>query len=127
MLGALTALVEAMRAGMTHPAGQVRVLLGLAGFTFEDGAGGVVGVGAAMAAACRRAGLIGLARASASYQSVSYDDAAALRAVLSAALDAEITVAGDAGDDAAYDALKTLPSAVVRDLTARGTSLPSVS
>jgi prophage DNA circulation protein len=133
MLAALAALVEAMRAGMTDPAGQVRVLLGLAGFTFEDGAGGVVGLGAAMAAmrdamaaSCRRAALISLARASAAYQPVSYDDAAALRAVLSAALDAEITAAGDAGDDAAYGALKTLRSAVVRDLTVRGASLPSV-
>ena len=133
MLGALAALVEAMRAGMTDPAGQVRVLLGLAGFTFVDGAGGAVGVGAAMAtmrdamaAACRRAALISLARASAAYQPVSYDDAAALRAVLSAALDAEITTAGDAGDDAAYGALKTLRSAVVRDLTVRGASLPTV-
>jgi prophage DNA circulation protein len=133
MLAALAALVEAMRAGITDPGAQVRVLLGLAGFTFVDGAAGAVGVGAAMAAmrdamaaACRRAALISLARASAAYQPVSYEDAAALRVVMSAALDAEITTAGDAGDDAAYGALKTLRSAVVQDLTARGASLPTV-
>jgi len=80
----------------------------------------------AMAAACRRAALVSLARASASYQPSSYNDAAALRVSLAAALDSEITAAGDAGEDATYTALKALRSAVVQDLTARGASLPSV-
>ena len=105
----------------------------LPGFTFSDSAGGTVGIGAAMAAmrdamaaACRRAALVSLARASASYQPSSYNDAAALRVVLAAALDNEITAAGDAGEDASYTALKALRSAVVQDLTVRGASLPSV-
>ena len=133
MPDALAALVEAMRAGITDPADQVNVLLALAGFTFTDQAGGTVGIGAAMAAmrdamaaACRRAALVSLARASAAYQPVSYNDAASLRRVLSAALDSEITLAGDAGQDASYVALKALRSAVVQDLTVRGASLPSV-
>ncbi len=146
MLGTLAALVEAMRAGITDPADQVRVLLSLAGFSFQDRAGGpislsngaapsrdAVGIGAAiaamrdaMAAACRRAVLVSMARASASYQPVSYEDAAALRLALTDALDNEITAAGDAGEDATYGALKILRSAVVRDLTVRGASLPSV-
>ena len=134
MLAALAALVEAMRAGIGDPASQVRVLLGLARFGYADGAGGTVGVGAAMAvmrdataAACRRAALISLARASAAYQPTSYDDAADLRESVAAALDAEITAAGDSGEDAAYGALKALRSAVVRDLTVRGANLPSVA
>ena len=133
MMAALAAVVEAMRAGITDPADQVRVLLGLAGFSYMDGAGGSVGAGAAMAvmrdamaAACRRAALIGLARAAADYQPAGYDDAASLRQAAAAALDAEITAAGDAGEDEAYAALKALRSAVVRDLTVRGASLPSV-
>jgi prophage DNA circulation protein len=133
MLDALSALVEAVRAGITDPAHQVQVLLSLAGFCYLDGAGGTVGVGAstatmrdAMAAACRRAVLVSLARASAAYQPVSYEDAAALRQALTAALDIEITKAGDAGEDATYGALKALRAAVVQDLTARGASLPSV-
>jgi prophage DNA circulation protein len=133
MPDALAALVEAMRAGITDPADQVQVLLALAGFTFADSAGGTVGIGAAMAAmrdamaaACRRAALVSLARASASYQPSSYNDAAALRVVLAAALDNEITAAGDAGEDASYTALKALRSAVVQDLTVRGASLPSI-
>jgi prophage DNA circulation protein len=133
MLGALAAIVEAMRAGITDPANQVRVLLNLAGFSYTDGAAGTVGLGAAqatmrdvMAAACRRATVVSLARASASYQPSSYDDAAALRVSIAAALDVEITAAGDAGEDATYTALKVLRSAVVQDLTVRGASLPSV-
>jgi prophage DNA circulation protein len=133
MMSALDALVEAMRASMTDPADQVRVLLSLAGFTYRDNAGGSVGIGAAMAtmrdamaAACRRAAVISLARASASYRPISYDDAAALRTLLAAALDQEITAAGDAGQDATYAALKALRSAVVLDLTTRGASLPTV-
>ncbi len=133
MLGALATLVEAMRAGIIDPADQIRVLSGLAGFTFADNADGLVGVGSAkatmrdaMAAACRRAALASLARASASYQPVSYDDAAALRLSLAAVLDTEITAAGDAGEDATYVALKALRSAVAQDLTVRGASLPSV-
>jgi prophage DNA circulation protein len=146
MVGALAAVVEAMRTGMADPADQVRVLLSLPGFNIQDSAGGpislsdgaapscdAVGIGAAMAAmrgamvaACRRAVLVSLARASASYQPVSYEDAASLRLALTAALDSEITAAGNSGEDATYGALKTLRAAVVQDLTARGASLPSV-
>ncbi len=133
ILGALAALVEAMRAGITDPASQVRVLLSLAGFSYADGAGGSVSVGAAMAtmrdgmaAACRRAALVSLARASSSYQPRSYDNAAALRSSLTTALDAEITAAGDAGQDATYGAFKALRASVIQDLTVRGASLPSV-
>jgi prophage DNA circulation protein len=129
----LSTLVEAMRGGITNPADQVRVLLSLSNFSYQDAAGGTVGVYAAMgvmrdavAAACRRAALISLARASSAYQPTSYNDAVAVRTSLAAALDTEITAAGDAGEDDAYVALKTLRAAVVRDLTVRGASLPSV-
>jgi prophage DNA circulation protein len=133
MLDPLSALVEAMRVGITDPAQQVRVLLNLADFTFTDAAGGIAGLEAAVAtmrdaitAACRRAALVSLARASAAYQPVSYGDAVTVRTSLAAALESEITIAGDAGDDSTYLALKTLRANVVRDLTVRGASLPAV-
>ena len=133
MMAALSAIVEAMRAGITDPAQQVRVLLSLAGFSFTDGAGGVLGIGAAkatmrnaMVLACQQAAVISLANASASYRPSSYDDALALRVSLAAALDAQITLAGDAGQDDAYTALRSLRTAVIRDLTVRGASLPTV-
>ena len=133
MMDPLSNLVEAMRTGMNNPADQVRVLLNLAVFSYRDSAGGSIGISAdratmrdAMAAACRRAALVSLARASATYQPVSYEDAATLRALVAAALDVEITAAGDAGEDDTYAALKTLRACVVRDLTVRGASLPTV-
>lgn len=74
----------------------------------------------------RRAAVAAMARASADYQPASYDDAASLRTAVCGALDAEITIAGDQGDDASYAALKTLRAAVAADLTARGADLASM-
>jgi prophage DNA circulation protein len=133
MADALAAIVEAMRSAITDPASQVQALLSLAMFDFLNIAGGTIGIGAAigvmtaaMAAICRRVALVSLARASAAYQPSSYDDAAALRIVLAAAFDVEITAAGDAGEDQSYMALKALRAAVIQDLTTRGASLPTV-
>lgn len=128
----IAALVEATRTTMTDPADQVRVLLNLAGFPFTDSAGGA-GIGAdiatvrdAMSATCRRMALVSLARASSAYQPVSYEDAQNVLDLITAALDVEITAAGDAGEDATYGALRTLRNAVVTDLTTRGATLPQV-
>ncbi|HEY8685987.1 MAG TPA: DNA circularization N-terminal domain-containing protein [Chloroflexota bacterium] len=134
MMTPLAAVTEAVRTGITDPAEQVRVMLNLATFSFTPTqAGGIIGIGAAitalttaMTAACRRAALISLARAEAAYQPISYDDAANLRSTITAALDSEITFAGDAEDDSTYLALKQLRSAIARDLTTRGASLPTV-
>jgi prophage DNA circulation protein len=131
---AIGGLTEATRLTMTDPADQVRVLSALAGFTFMDsiGASGsylgadMATVRDAAAALCRRMALVSLARSSAAYQPVSYQDAAGRREALAALFDAEITAAGDAGEDDAYTALKALRAAVIADLTARGASLPQV-
>ena len=129
----LDATVEALRGTMTDPADQVRVLSDLAGFAYSDRATGTTGLGAdmatvrdQMAAACRRAAVVSLARASAAYQPISYQDAQTTLATVTAALDVEITAAGDAGQDDTYAALRTLRNAVVADLTARGATLPQV-
>jgi prophage DNA circulation protein len=133
VIDALDAMTDTMRQMMTDPADQTRTLLILAGFTYVIPNTGsyigadIAGVGNAVVAACRRVALANLARASSSYQPHSYDDAAAQRALIAAAFDAEITVAGDAGDDDAYTALKDLRSGVVADLTRRGASLPPVA
>jgi prophage DNA circulation protein len=128
----IAATVEAMRAGITDPSQQIRVLLTLSSFAYVDGAGGagiendIATVRDAMSAACRRAALTSLALASAAYQPSSYNDAANIRTLVVAALDTEITAAGDAGEDGTYIAFKALRSAVILDLTTRGARLPSV-
>jgi prophage DNA circulation protein len=74
----------------------------------------------------RRSAAIALAQASSSYQPSSANDAADVRDQVTAVLDAEITTAGDQGNDATYLALVALRAAVVQDLNARGAALPAV-
>ena len=128
----IAALVEAMRATMTDPADQIRVLLSLSGFPYTDSSGGT-GIGGdiatvrdAMSATCRRMALVSLARASSAYQPISYQDAQNILNLITSALDIEITAAGDAGEDTTYAALRALRAAVVTDLTTRGATLPQV-
>jgi prophage DNA circulation protein len=128
----VAAVVEAMRATMSDPADQVRVLLHIAGFPFTAVgsvtgiAGDVATVTSAMSAMCRRMALVSVARATSVYQPVSYQDAQTLLTLVTTAFDVEITAAADAGEDATYGALRTLRVAVVTDLTTRGATLPQV-
>jgi prophage DNA circulation protein len=75
----------------------------------------------------RRAAVVALARASAKYQPASADDAARVRGIVCAALDSEIGVAGDQHEDATYNALRVLRSAVVLDLNTRAAGLPAMA
>jgi prophage DNA circulation protein len=120
---------SSMLAATTDPADSVRVLSGLADFT-PSAPTPPSNVGTSMATiqrSCgdlfRRAAVVSVCRASANYQPSSYDDAAALRATVTGLLDAEIQIAGDQGEDATYNALRSVRAAVVQDLTARGGSL----
>jgi prophage DNA circulation protein len=132
LVTAISGVIEAARSTMNNPADQVRTLADLATFNFTDTNGGaglsgnIATVRDAVASTCRRCALTSLALASASYQPKSYDDAVALRAQVAAALDVEITAAGDAGEDSSYIGLKSLRASVIQDLTTRGASLPLV-
>jgi len=64
-----------------------------------------------------------LAVATQAYQPVSYQDAQAIRAAVCAALDAEATIAADAGRDRTYQALRNLRTAVAIDIAVRGANL----
>ena len=75
---------------------------------------------------CRRAAVVALARAAATYQPSSYDDAVTVRNKVVALLDNEITVAGDSGEDATFNALRNLRVAVVQDLNSRGATLSRI-
>lgn len=71
----------------------------------------------------RRNAVAMMAKASAAYQPVSFDDAENVRSRVVDAIDNEITVAGDEGNDDTFLALKQLRAAVVQDLTSRGAAL----
>jgi prophage DNA circulation protein len=127
LVTSIAAVAEGARATMTSPVDQLRTMLTLSNFTYSSiAAGPAAAVRDALAATCRRCAVVSLARASAACQPVSYDDAAAIRCKVAAALDIEISAAGDAGNDATYLALRQLRAAVIQDLTARGAALPLV-
>lgn len=75
----------------------------------------------------RRAAVAALADVSSRYQPSSYDDAARVRSLVVDALDAEILIAGDQGEDDAFSALRKLRNAVVQDLTQRGADLATMA
>ncbi|RJF85050.1 hypothetical protein D3877_11425 [Azospirillum cavernae] len=71
----------------------------------------------------RRAALAEVARAAARYEPPSHDQAVETRSRVVELIDAEMTRAGDAGQDQTYQALRALRTAVSVDLTERGASL----
>ncbi len=132
LAAACSAVTEAVRAACADPADAVRLLAELAAYTATPPASSAAApIGAAMAtvtaataALCRRAALGSLALACADCQLSAYEDAVALLVQVTALIDAEITVAGDAGQDGTFVALRALRAAVVQDLTTRAADLP---
>ncbi|NPD67305.1 hypothetical protein HN018_06920 [Lichenicola cladoniae] len=126
---AVQAMMETLRTACADPADAVRLLSSLAGYD-PGGVPSTVPVGGAiftitvcMGRFFRRAALSSLARACATYQPSSYDDALAVRLAVAPLYDAEILVAGDAEEDASYQALRSLRAAVLDDLMTRGSDL----
>ena len=131
--GSVQAMVAAVAGSSPAPQDQIRILGQVIAAapaptaTSADGLGSwMLQAQTATASLVRRTAVIAMAQAAASYQPTSYDDAAAVRATVVAALDAEITVAGDSGEDRSYQTLRTLRAAVSQDLTTRGASLAHV-
>lgn len=129
---ASVALATALTEATNDPADAVRLLLPLCSWqpTPPFGSGPLAGVITQWQTSIMRnlhcAALAALATASASYQPQSYQDALSLRTIVCAAIDAEATVAADAGDDATYQALRNLRVAVAVDLAVRGANLPAL-
>ncbi|MEX3635949.1 DNA circularization protein [Paraburkholderia sp. BR14320] len=81
----------------------------------------------AMAALLRRCALAQLAATLTTYQPASQNDANTVLSDAAALFDDEITIAGDAGDDNSYAALRALREAVCTDLAARGADLSVIA
>ncbi|MTK12708.1 MAG: multidrug DMT transporter [Clostridiaceae bacterium] len=129
---AAQAMAAAVRAAIVDPADGIRLLAQLASYTPTTATMNSV-VGQAMATGqsasgdlFRRAAVAAAARAAAVYQPNSADDAVNVRDTVTALIDAEITVAGDQGEDDAYNGLRALRASVVADLNARGAALSSL-
>ncbi len=130
---AAQALTAAILAAANDPRNAIAKLALLAQFTPDAPmSASVVGVSMAQMQDAsgdlfRRAAVVAMARASMAYQPVSSDDAASIRNIVCSALDAEITVAADQGEDASFGALRSLRAAVVEDLNMRGANLPPIA
>ncbi|WP_110947412.1 DNA circularization protein [Pseudomonas bohemica] len=127
---AVTALMDAVVDSVADP-GKAMTLLGtLASYTSDEfTSSSAIGEGkataqAATSALLRRAAIAALAQVAATYAPVSYDDALSTMQTVTGYIDDEILVAGDAGDDETYTALRTLRQAVVSALSSTGATLP---
>ena len=127
---AVAAVAEALRAAANNPADAIRCLSALVTFyPAIPQPNSPISIAQAntiiaTAALCRQAALVSLARACATYQPTSYDDAVSTREAVTALFDREILAAADAGQDATYLALRQLRTSVVNDLATRGSLLP---
>lgn len=126
---ASAALAQAVAASANDPADAIRLLIPLASWVPPPIAGTSAVAAIANAAQdvvadnLRCAACAALATATQSYQPASYQDAQALRSTVCGVLDAEATLAADAGRDATYAALRTLRTMVSYDLAIRGANL----
>lgn len=118
---AIQAVVAAVLAASPSPADALTSMASIA--TLPGG----TGISGASGDLTRRAAIVAMARASALYQPTSYDDASSVRTSVAGYLDDEILIAADQGEDATYQALRTLRTAVVQDLTQRGATLATVT
>lgn len=132
-VAAAQGVAEALIAAAVSPADQVRLMTKLQAFSplIVTGTEGTIGAAIStaqtgVAAVLRRVAMAELASACASYQPTSSNDAQALLASVTAIFDAEITIAADAAQDATYLALRTMRTAVAKDLIVRGANLPSL-
>lgn len=125
-------VVAAIAGATISPADRIRLLSGLAAYqpyisstTAPIGAD-LATVRSAVGAVLRRQALIGLAEA---IEAASPDNAQTAQQILTTfvqLIDAEIIIAADNAESGAYDMLRTLRTAVVSDLSARGARLASL-
>jgi prophage DNA circulation protein len=128
MAGATQTLVQAVQSANPDPHQAIQSLVLLQQQTLPSaGATSTLTTGNAIETAMfRRSAVIALADSTAAYQPASYDDAQSLQQTVVAALDTEIVAAADTGDDASYQALAALQTAVVQDFDTRGNSLAAM-
>ena len=130
--GAVQAVMDDLLAGIADPGDAITLLGPLVSFTPTSYSGvGVVGAARgvaqdATASLLRRAALAAMGKVLASYVPSSYDEAMSTMSTVTGFIDAEILVAGDAGDDESYKTLIALRQAVVSALTTTGATLPNL-
>lgn len=121
------ALTAAVRAASPTPGDAILSLLRIIKTPVAAGSTGsslvVLDAGADL---LRRAAVAELANAGSEYQAQSSDDMRAARDAVVGAVDDEITIAGNNGEDAVYQRMRALRAQVVQSMNAAGAQLPDV-
>lgn len=128
MASATQSLVTAVQTANPDPNQAVQSLAALQAETVPQtrATAGLTAGNAGVTNMFRRSTVTALAESTSAYAPTSYDDAQALRQTVCDALGTEILDAADLGDDATFEALAALGTAVVQDLTTRGDSLATM-
>lgn len=128
----ILAVPESVRSAIADPAGQIAVLAPLISCDATVMASNAP-IGDAIATAqtatatlCRQAALLSLARACGDWQPSSAEDAQAMRFKVGTLLDDEAVTAADNGNDASFQALRSLRAQVLQDLADRGARMPDM-
>lgn len=122
-------LSAALADAIVNPGDSIRLFSSLAGYAPPAvGGSGQTATGQqvaqdATAALLRRSAIAETVIALAAYAPTSYDDAVTIRNTVTGIIDAEILIAGDAGDDGSFTALRSLRQSVVSTLVSAGADL----
>jgi prophage DNA circulation protein len=127
------AVTAALSSAIVNPGDAIRLFASLAAYSPPAPAGsGQINAGqawaqSAVSALLRRAAIGALGRAVATYTPSSYNDAISVMTTATTAIDNEILVAGDNGDDNTYFALRALRQAIVVGLKQAGANLSQLA
>lgn len=128
----ILAVPESVRSAIADPAGQIAVLTPLVSCSATVLAssapigGAIATARTATATLCRQAALLSLSRACGDWQPSSAEDAQTMRLKVGTLLDDEAIIAADNGNDASFQALRSLRAQVLQDLADRGARLPDM-
>ncbi|VVP61910.1 hypothetical protein PS870_06475 [Pseudomonas fluorescens] len=129
---AVQGVMDALVAGIADPGNAISLLGPLVSYTPSTfGGPGAIGAAREVAqdatsALLRRSALASIGQVVATYVPASYDEAMDTMETVTGFIDAELLVAGDAGDDGSYNAMIALRQAVVSALTTTGATLPAL-
>lgn len=123
---AVAALIASLSAACADPADAIRLLSQLLAFT-PIGLEAATAAGQAVSGTFELSATIELARVSTRYNPASYEDAVALLARVTAAIDAALDASAAAGHDDLYQALRALRVTVADNIRSRGATLSHVT
>jgi prophage DNA circulation protein len=119
-------LIATLAGNVADPADAIRLLTQLAQYAPPVTAASTP-IGGLVGDLFRRLAVIALAQTTTSYQPSSQDDANAVRLSVAALISAEAQKAADQAEDAVFDALRALRTAVIQDMKARGANLAPIT